>query len=80
MVLRKSSVLTGLAALGFSCWVSALGLGELTLHSALDEPFNAEIELVNIGEADENQILVGLASKSDFERRGLGISPFKLEV
>jgi len=71
MALRKSSVLTGLVALGFSCWVSALGLGELTLHSALDEPFDAEIELVNIGEADENQILVGLASKSDFERAGV---------
>lgn len=71
MALRKSSVLTGLAALGFSCWVSALGLGELTLHSALDEPFSAEIELVNIGEADENQILVGLASKADFERAGV---------
>ncbi|PCJ37113.1 MAG: hypothetical protein COA75_05030 [Cellvibrionales bacterium] len=71
MVLRKSSVLTGLVALGFSCWVSALGLGELTLHSALDEPFDAEIELVNVGEADENQILVGLASKADFERAGV---------
>ena len=61
MALRKSSVLTGLFALGFSCWVTALGLGELTLHSALDEPFNAEIELVNIGDADENQIFVALA-------------------
>ncbi len=71
MALRKSSVLTGLAALGFSCWVSALGLGELTLHSALDEPFDAEIELVNIGESDENQILVGLASKEDFKRAGV---------
>ncbi len=71
MVLRKSSVLTGLMALFFSCWVSALGLGELTLHSALDEPFDAEIELVNIGDADEGQILVGLASKEDFERAGV---------
>ena len=71
MALRKSSVLTGLAVLVFSCWASALGLGELTLHSALDEPFDAEIELVNIGDADENQILVGLASKEDFERAGV---------
>lgn len=71
MALRKSSVLTGLFALGFSCWVTALGLGELTLHSALDEPFNAEIELVNIGDADENQIFVGLASQEDFERAGV---------
>ncbi|MBQ0718828.1 MAG: hypothetical protein KBT88_10685 [Gammaproteobacteria bacterium] len=70
MALRKSSVLTGFLALGFSCWVTALGLGELTLHSALDEPFNAEIELVNVGDADENQIFVGLASKEDFERAG----------
>ncbi len=71
MALRKSSVLTGFFALGFSCWVTALGLGELTLHSALDEPFNAEIELVNIGDADENQIFVGLASQEDFERAGV---------
>ena len=71
MALRKSSVLTGLVALGFSCWVSALGLGELTLQSALDEPFKAEIELVNIGEADENQLLVGLASPEDFDRAGV---------
>ncbi|OUS12111.1 hypothetical protein A9Q89_06860 [Gammaproteobacteria bacterium 53_120_T64] len=71
MALRKSSVLTGLFALGFSCWVSALGLGELTLHSALDEPFDADIELVNMGDADENQIFVGLASKDDFERAGV---------
>mgnify|MGYP002700139625 CR=1 FL=1 len=71
MALRKSSVLTGLFALGFSCWVTALGLGELTLHSALDEPFNAEIELVNIGDADENQIFVALASQEDFERAGV---------
>ncbi len=71
MALRKSSVLTGLFALGFSCWVTALGLGELTLHSALDEPFKAEIELVNVGDADENQIFVGLASKEDFDRAGV---------
>ncbi len=71
MALRKSSVLTGLFALGFSCWVTALGLGELTLHSALDEPLDAEIELVNIGDADENQIFVALASQKDFERAGV---------
>ncbi|MBL4781872.1 MAG: hypothetical protein JKX92_06475 [Porticoccaceae bacterium] len=71
MALRKSSVLTGLFALGFSCWVTALGLGELTLHSALDEPFEADIKLINIGEVDENQIFVGLGSKADFERAGV---------
>ena len=71
MALRKSSVLTGLFALVFSCWVAALGLGELTLHSGLDEPFNAEIELVNIGDADENQIFVALGSQADFERAGV---------
>ncbi|OUS10189.1 hypothetical protein A9Q90_01795 [Gammaproteobacteria bacterium 54_18_T64] len=71
MALRKSSVLTGLFALGFSCWVTALGLGELTLHSALDEPFEADIEIVNIGEVDENQIFVALGSKADFERAGV---------
>ena len=71
MALRKSSVLAGLFALGFSCWVTALGLGELTLHSTLDEPFDAEIALLNIGDTDENQIFVGLASKEDFSRAGV---------
>ncbi len=71
MALRKSPVLMGFFALGLSCWVAALGLGELTLHSKLDEPFNAEIELINVGDTDENQVFVALASKEDFERAGV---------
>lgn len=71
MVLRKSTILTGSVALCFSAWLSALGLGELTLHSALDEPFEAEIALVNVGEVSPEQVLVQLASKADFERSGV---------
>ena len=67
----KSSAATGLCALFYSGWVSALGLGDITLHSALDEPFDAEIALVNVGDADEAQILANMASKADFDKAGI---------
>ncbi|MGH8175958.1 MAG: FimV/HubP family polar landmark protein [Steroidobacter sp.] len=49
----------------------ALGLGEIRLNSALNQPFDAEIELIS-PTADELQSLkVGLASNDLFSRYGL---------
>ena len=45
----------------------ALGLGEMTMHSALNQPLNAEIKLTNVGDLDETQILVNLAAESAFK-------------
>ena len=49
----------------------ALGLGEITLRSALNQPFVAEIP-VTADSADElNQLTVQLAPAATFERFGL---------
>ncbi|MCK9563466.1 MAG: hypothetical protein M0R02_12200 [Bacteroidales bacterium] len=71
MALRKRPLATGVAALLFSSWVSAVGLGEIQLHSALNEPLDAEIRLHNLGDLTESEILAGLASASEFTRAGL---------
>lgn len=57
--------------------VHALGLGEVRLNSALNQPLDAEIELLQVRELTRNEILPNLASRSDFQRAGLD-RPFSL--
>src|SRR5690606_35261440 len=71
MALRKRPIAAGIAALLLSGYVSALGLGEIRLNSALNEPLDAEIPLLNIGELSEAEIIAGLASRSDFDNAGV---------
>lgn len=75
MALRKRPIAAGIAALFFSTWVSAVGLGEIKLNSALNEPLDAEIRLVNIGELGESELLAGLASAADFANAGVDREP-----
>lgn len=51
--------------------VSALGLGELTLHSYLNEPLVAEIDLLEVELLTADQIRIRLASRTDFENAGI---------
>ncbi|MGD9663418.1 MAG: FimV/HubP family polar landmark protein, partial [Porticoccaceae bacterium] len=71
MALRKRPIAAGIAALLLSGYVSALGLGEIRLNSALNEPLDAEIPLLNLGELSEGEIIAGLASRSDFDNAGV---------
>ncbi len=48
-----------------------MGLGDLTVNSYLDQPFNAEIELIDVGNVPLSGIKANLASVEDFERVGL---------
>ncbi len=50
---------------------AALGLGEIELHSALNEPLDAEIELLSVGREQLEDIKVALAKSADFARAGL---------
>ncbi len=50
---------------------AALGLGELTLKSYLNEPLIAEVKLLEIGDLDPSQIRVRLATREDFARAGV---------
>ncbi|MFV9684715.1 FimV/HubP family polar landmark protein [Pseudomonas sp. NY15367] len=49
----------------------ALGLGEITLHSALNQPFEAEIELLEVGDLGAQDLRVGLAPADVFNRSGV---------
>lgn len=61
----------GLLALLAAQWASAVGLGEIKLQSAMNEPLRAEIALLSIGDLNEAQIAAKLASPEDFQRAGV---------
>lgn len=63
------SVVVG--ALGFPALASALGLGEITLHSALNQPLRADIALVDVAGIGEGDLSASLASPDDFSRAGV---------
>ena len=48
-----------------------LGLGELALYSHLNEPLRAEVALLEADAFDDNDVHVGLASDTEFERLGV---------
>jgi pilus assembly protein FimV len=51
--------------------VMALGLGEMTLGSYLNEPLRAHVDLLDLGGLHEDQIRVRLATPEDFKRMGV---------
>ncbi len=48
--------------------LQALGFGDIKLYSYLNEPLDAEIELVNVEDINLDQALVSLAPSADFEK------------
>jgi pilus assembly protein FimV len=70
MFRKLASVILVAGVLG-SSQADALGLGELTLHSALNEPLNADIKLLSVGDLGQGQVIVNLGSQEDFERAGV---------
>ena len=48
-----------------------LGLGAITLNSALGHPLDAEIELLQVRDLTPAEILPGLGSREDFEKAGV---------
>lgn len=49
----------------------ALGLGEITLNSSLNEPLDADIVVLSSEALEDGQLLVSLASPEAFERAGI---------
>jgi len=49
----------------------SLGLGEINLHSALNQSLDAEISLLSVGNTDVEDIVVKIASKEAFDKAGL---------
>lgn len=64
------SVVVALGLLSpFSVW--AFGLGKITVNSALNQPFDAEIPVTSLRATERGNLDVRLASLSDFDRSGL---------
>ena len=49
----------------------ALGLGEIEVNSFLNQPLNAEIQVISARPGEIDDLLVSLASREAFTRAGL---------
>lgn len=70
-MVRKSRALLGLTGLLSPGMVLALGLGELSLQSYLNEPLRAEVALLESAGLNPDQVKIRLAGLEDFERAGI---------
>ncbi|TEA60776.1 FimV/HubP family polar landmark protein [Pseudomonas sp. CH235] len=71
VVLRCANSLLVAGVLTWSTASLALGLGDITVHSALNQPLKADIALVDVGGVSENELTVRLASADEFGRAGI---------
>jgi FimV-like protein len=55
----------------FSTASMALGLGDITVHSALNQPLKADIALVDVGALTQNDLSVSLATADEFGQAGV---------
>ena len=60
--------------------VQALGLGRLTVHSGLDEPFNGQIELISPSAQEIKTLKAALASRADFDIAGVERNAFLFDI
>jgi FimV-like protein len=68
---KKLRLLISILALAFSLlpeYCIALGFGQIKLYSYLNEPLDAEIDLVGAENIDRAQMMAALASVQDFKR------------
>jgi len=70
-MLRRLSRISLVLVILLSSEVWGLGLGDIRLHSALNEPLRAEIELLSTTPGELDNLQIELASADTFERYGL---------
>ncbi|TPG74342.1 FimV/HubP family polar landmark protein [Pseudomonas mandelii] len=58
-------------AVTYSALAPALGLGDITLHSALNQPLRADIALEDAVGLEEGELSVSLATADEFSRAGI---------
>ena len=72
MLQVRKLVLAIAAATSFTSSVAhALGLGQMSVKSSLNQPLNAEIELLEVKNLNNIDLRAGLASAEDFARAGV---------
>lgn len=80
MVRTHIKALVALLLLLSANFVLAFGLGEITLKSYLNQPFVAEIELMEVGDLTPDEIIPKLASPKDFANVGLQLDFFLTQL
>jgi pilus assembly protein FimV len=70
-MVRKSSLVLALALSIAASSAQALGLGDIRLKSALNQTFNADIELLSVEKGTLDDVRVELASPEAFEQAGV---------
>ena len=80
MHLRKLVILLGVLSLLVSRSVLALGLGDISLNSSLNQPLDAHIGLRDLGDLSAEQIVIKLGTEEDFEKVGLERSFFYTQL
>ena len=75
---RRLSRISLVLVVLLSSEVWALGLGDITMNSALNEPLNARIDLLSATPEELDNLTVALASGETFERYGID-RPFYLQ-
>ena len=68
---RRWALAAACGSFFYCAWASALGLGDITLQSALNQPFRAEIALIEPGDLADDELSVTLADIQEFKRAGV---------
>lgn len=76
-MIRKLSLAVAVAAALSPLGVFALGLGEIHTHSALNQLFKADIDLLSTTQEELQDVKIGLASQEAFTKAGID-RPFLL--
>jgi FimV-like protein len=72
VVLRSGAKWLLVAGLfSYSAGSLALGLGDITVHSGLNQPLKADIALVDVGGLTQNDLSVSLATADEFAQAGV---------
>jgi FimV-like protein len=71
VVLRCAHSLLVAGVLAWSGASLALGLGDITVHSALNQPLKADIALEDVGGLRESELSVSLATADEFAQAGI---------
>ena len=68
---RKSAVVLALLLLSLSFRLHALGLGDIEMLSALNQPMSANISLISATGVDLSEVKISIGSRESHERLGL---------
>ncbi len=79
-MLRRFTLVVLVTTIGWTGIANALGLGDIRLSSALNEPLEAEITLLSASAEELSSLKVSLASQQTFERYGLDRPAFLSDI